>query len=162
MITQFNRGWKTETVFQRISGSVINKSSVMRQELSNLFHISIVCLIICRPVLSGINQFCDKQSSVNQCSFAALDFWINSKDNLPISEEESGTGEGKFEMAVVLYNEESILPLHKSQRTFNFVSRDIQIKQNWAELGVAAVVWDAVCIVMACQNLETYIMYVDT
>ena len=49
-------------------------------------------------------------------------------------------------MALVLYNEESILPLHKSERHFEFVGREIRIKQNWSGLGVAAVVWDAVSI----------------
>ena len=47
-------------------------------------------------------------------------------------------------MAVVLYNEESILPMHKSERRFQFAGREIKIQQNWSELGVAAVVWDAV------------------
>lgn len=36
--------------------------------------------------------------------------------------------------------------LHKPSSTYRFANHTIQIKQNWDELGVAAVVWDAVCI----------------
>lgn len=61
------------------------------------------------------------------------------------SESES-CANSKFDSskAVVLYNEDTILPLHKHSRTFKYVSRDIVIKQEWKKLGVAAVVWDAV------------------
>ncbi|XP_053386773.1 protein N-lysine methyltransferase METTL21A-like [Mercenaria mercenaria] len=46
-------------------------------------------------------------------------------------------------LAVVVYNEDSVFPLHKPERTFKYCDRDIVIKQDWSGLGVAAVVWDA-------------------
>ncbi|WAR10867.1 MT21A-like protein [Mya arenaria] len=46
-------------------------------------------------------------------------------------------------MALMVYNENDVLPLHRQERKFNFASHDIIIKQDWKGLGVAAVVWDA-------------------
>lgn len=45
--------------------------------------------------------------------------------------------------ALVVYNENNVLPMHKGERKFKFVGRDIKITQDWTALGVAAVVWDA-------------------
>lgn len=46
--------------------------------------------------------------------------------------------------ALVLYDEDSILPHHKPEKSFTFGDHVIIIKQNWAKDGVAGVVWDAV------------------
>lgn len=50
----------------------------------------------------------------------------------------------RISTALVLYNEDAVLPLHRQSRTFRYVSHHIVIKQEWKRLGVAAVVWDAV------------------
>ncbi|XP_052814343.1 protein N-lysine methyltransferase METTL21A-like [Mya arenaria] len=57
-------------------------------------------------------------------------------------------------MALMVYNENDVLPLHRQERKFNFASHDIIIKQDWKGLGVAAVVWDA-AEVLACY-LESH------
>ncbi|XP_007888783.1 protein N-lysine methyltransferase METTL21A [Callorhinchus milii] len=41
---------------------------------------------------------------------------------------------------------------HESSATFHFAKRDIVIRQDWKQLGVAAVVWDAA--VVLCMYLE--------
>ena len=89
---------------------------------------------------SRAEQSCHKQSTdtSDQCR---QDTFKSSQ-----MEPENSQVHQSSEMAVVLYNEDSILPLHKTDRSFHFVNRDIKIKQNWSALGVAAVVWDAVCI----------------
>lgn len=46
-------------------------------------------------------------------------------------------------LALVPYSEESVLPVHKLERTFTYCGREIIIKQDWSGIGVAAVVWDA-------------------
>lgn len=51
------------------------------------------------------------------------------------------------EMALVPYEENSEIGLqkfHKPLTTFSFANHTIQIRQDWRQLGVAAVVWDAV------------------
>ncbi|KAG8124691.1 hypothetical protein E2320_020101 [Naja naja] len=63
-------------------------------------------------------------------------------------------GLGK-EMALVPYDSTALLgmqKLHKSSSTFFFANHTIQINQNWTQLGVAAVVWDAA--VVLCTFLE--------
>lgn len=57
-------------------------------------------------------------------------------------------------MALVLYNEESIVPIHKPQREFEFMGRRFIIPQDWTRLGVAAVVWDAA--VVLCEYLSQH------
>ncbi len=47
-------------------------------------------------------------------------------------------------MAVVLYDESQLTPFHKEYREFSFKEHRVKIKQNWRDIGVAAVVWDAV------------------
>ena len=47
-------------------------------------------------------------------------------------------------MAVVLYDESQITPFQKEYREFSFNEHKVKIKQNWRDIGVAAVVWDAV------------------
>lgn len=51
-------------------------------------------------------------------------------------------------MALVPYVE-SPLPalskLHNSSVQFRFANRELRLAQDWNKLGVAAVVWDAVC-----------------
>ena len=100
-----------------------------------------------------------KGSTVNSdhCSFAAMEDIENSRNGDNRNANDFETTSGNFEiaqknyektdknnMALVLYNQETILPMHKSERSFKFVGREIKIQQNWSGLGVAAVVWDAV------------------
>lgn len=50
-------------------------------------------------------------------------------------------------MALVPYDETAVVGLqrfHKPLATFAFANHTIQIQQDWRQLGVAAVVWDAV------------------
>lgn len=50
-------------------------------------------------------------------------------------------------MALVPYEETAGMGLqkfHKPLATFSFANHRIQIRQDWRQLGVAAVVWDAV------------------
>lgn len=61
-----------------------------------------------------------------------------------------GDDANSLSKALVLYNEDAVLPLHRQSRTFRYVSHHIVIKQEWKRLGVAAVVWDAVS-----SNLKT-------
>ena len=49
-----------------------------------------------------------------------------------------------YPMAVVLYDETKLTPFQKEVREFHFGDISISIKQNWKDVGVAAVVWDAV------------------
>uniref|UniRef100_A0A8C5R3T7 Protein N-lysine methyltransferase METTL21A n=1 Tax=Leptobrachium leishanense TaxID=445787 RepID=A0A8C5R3T7_9ANUR len=58
-------------------------------------------------------------------------------------------------MALVPYEEGALHVLqrfHSSDATYNFVNHSIRIKQNWKEMGVSAVVWDAA--VVLCIFLE--------
>ncbi|XP_074168226.1 protein N-lysine methyltransferase METTL21A isoform X3 [Rhinolophus sinicus] len=58
-------------------------------------------------------------------------------------------------MALVPYDETAVVGLqrfHKPLATFNFANHTIQIQQDWKQLGVAAVVWDAA--VVLCTYLE--------
>ena len=51
------------------------------------------------------------------------------------------------EMALVPYEESAEIGLqkfHKPLATFSFANHTIQIRQDWRQLGVTAVVWDAV------------------
>ena len=99
---------------------------------TNFVMLNIICTLL---IKSKGSEFCDKpaiendhQSEVDKCHTA-----------------NTGNSNGK-DMALVLYNENDVLPLHRQERTFKYLSQDIVIKQNWKELGVAAVVWDAVRI----------------
>lgn len=56
------------------------------------------------------------------------------------------------EQALVLYDETFLTPFQKDERTFNFVQRKLTIPQDWGNLGVAAVVWDAAIVL--CEYLE--------
>lgn len=52
-------------------------------------------------------------------------------------------------MALLPYDNAMIPELrkfHEASATFQFANRDIVIRQDWKQLGVAAVVWDAVSI----------------
>ncbi|KAL6030327.1 hypothetical protein STEG23_023549, partial [Scotinomys teguina] len=52
-------------------------------------------------------------------------------------------------MALVPYEESAWIGLqkfHKPLATFSFANHTIQIRQNWRQLGVAAVVWDAAIV----------------
>ena len=49
-----------------------------------------------------------------------------------------------YPMAVVLYDEANLTPFQKELREFQFNGLKVSIRQNWKEVGVAAVVWDAV------------------
>lgn len=58
-----------------------------------------------------------------------------------------GQRTGAVEMALVPYEETAGVGLqkfHKPLATFSFANHTIQIRQDWRQLGVAAVVWDAV------------------
>ncbi|XP_069789993.1 protein N-lysine methyltransferase METTL21A isoform X1 [Narcine bancroftii] len=58
-------------------------------------------------------------------------------------------------MALVPYDGAMIPELrkfHEASATFHFANQDIVIRQNWKQLGVAAVVWDAAIIL--CTYLE--------
>uniref|UniRef100_A0A8D0GJ55 Protein N-lysine methyltransferase METTL21A n=1 Tax=Sphenodon punctatus TaxID=8508 RepID=A0A8D0GJ55_SPHPU len=58
-------------------------------------------------------------------------------------------------MALVPYDDTAVgalQKLHISSSTYHFFNHTIQIKQNWKQLGVAAVVWDAA--VVLCTYLE--------
>lgn len=55
-------------------------------------------------------------------------------------------------MALVIYNEDNIFPLHKKERKFSYAGNDIVIKQDWSGLGVAAVVWEAAEVL--CEFLD--------
>jgi len=55
--------------------------------------------------------------------------------------------------SLVIYNEEIIPSHHKPEKTFQFGDHRIQIKQNWADEGVAGIVWDAVsCVGNAVEH----------
>ncbi|XP_053554608.1 protein N-lysine methyltransferase METTL21A [Bombina bombina] len=59
-------------------------------------------------------------------------------------------------MALVPYEESGIHSLrkfHNANATYNFVNHTIRIRQEWKQLGVAAVVWDAA--VVLCMYLES-------
>lgn len=59
-------------------------------------------------------------------------------------------------MALVPYDDTHLWgmqKLHKPSSVYSFANHTIQIKQNWKQLGVAAVVWDAA--VVLCTYLET-------
>ncbi|XP_052049645.1 protein N-lysine methyltransferase METTL21A isoform X2 [Apodemus sylvaticus] len=52
-------------------------------------------------------------------------------------------------MALVPYEESAAIGLqkfHKPFATFSFANHTIQIRQDWRQLGVAAVVWDAAVV----------------
>ncbi|XP_054828269.1 protein N-lysine methyltransferase METTL21A [Eublepharis macularius] len=58
-------------------------------------------------------------------------------------------------MALVPYDDTHLWgmqKLHKPSSVYSFANHTIQIKQNWKQLGVAAVVWDAA--VVLCTYLE--------
>ncbi|XP_044287934.1 protein N-lysine methyltransferase METTL21A isoform X1 [Varanus komodoensis] len=66
-----------------------------------------------------------------------------------------GRGKCGKKMALVPYDSIALWgmqKLHKSSSAYTFANRTIQIKQNWNQLGVAAVVWDAA--VVLCTFLE--------
>lgn len=56
-------------------------------------------------------------------------------------------------MALVPYGGGGVLPgLHSPATTYHFAGRPVRIEQSWAQLGVAAVVWDAALVL--CAYLE--------
>ncbi|KAE8580171.1 hypothetical protein XENTR_v10024339 [Xenopus tropicalis] len=59
-------------------------------------------------------------------------------------------------MALVPYTDSGVQSLkrfHDSSASFKFVNHNIEIKQDWKQLGVAAVVWDAALVL--CMYLES-------
>ncbi|XP_044890331.1 protein N-lysine methyltransferase METTL21A isoform X3 [Felis catus] len=55
-------------------------------------------------------------------------------------------------MALVPYEETAVMGLqkfHKPLATFSFANHTIRIRQDWRQLGVAAVVWDAAVVLSA-------------
>ena len=77
--------------------------------------------------ISHCTEYCDRQRLENQghCS-------LMTRNNQ------------HQDWSLVLYEENSVLPIHKQERRFSYADHDFVIKQNWSKLGVAAVVWDAV------------------
>uniref|UniRef100_A0A8C6ZCW3 Uncharacterized protein n=1 Tax=Nothoprocta perdicaria TaxID=30464 RepID=A0A8C6ZCW3_NOTPE len=60
-------------------------------------------------------------------------------------------------MALVPYaagSHGALAALHCPAATFRFAGRPLRIRQRWAQLGVAAVVWDAVALM--CQTWPFY------
>ncbi|XP_070570384.1 protein N-lysine methyltransferase METTL21A-like [Ptychodera flava] len=55
-------------------------------------------------------------------------------------------------MALVVYNPTQIAPFKLNSRNFTFAGKHISIKQDWGNLGVAAVVWEAAIVL--CEYLE--------
>ena len=55
----------------------------------------------------------------------------------------------KTELAVVLYDPVKVLPMHRPTMRYEICNRTIEIEQGWSELGVSAVVWDAVRMLKA-------------
>ena len=47
-------------------------------------------------------------------------------------------------LAVVPYDDGQVSSLHRPERSFKFSEHAVSLEQNWREVGVAAVVWDAV------------------
>ena len=47
-------------------------------------------------------------------------------------------------LAVIPYDESVISDFHRTERIFHFGDKQVAIEQNWKDVGVAAVVWDAV------------------
>ncbi|XP_048775995.1 protein N-lysine methyltransferase METTL21A-like isoform X2 [Ostrea edulis] len=58
-------------------------------------------------------------------------------------------------MALVPYNPNNdvLAVFNKPERVFRFVEKELKIPQDWNNLGVAAVVWDAAIVL--CEYLET-------
>lgn len=65
--------------------------------------------------------------------------------------------------AIVPYDSSALPPMHVERKEFKFAGRLLHIKQNWAELGVAAIVWDAVsdkCWFGSMLNFCTYYLII--
>jgi len=77
-----------------------------------------------RSVMSGNSQTTDEP--FNSCDYS--------------------TTQSTTALALVPYDDLKISDFHRPERLFNFGNEQIAIGQNWRELGVAAVVWDAVFI----------------
>uniref|UniRef100_A0A4W2IU19 Protein N-lysine methyltransferase METTL21A n=1 Tax=Bos indicus x Bos taurus TaxID=30522 RepID=A0A4W2IU19_BOBOX len=61
-------------------------------------------------------------------------------------------------MALVPYTETAEMGLqrfHKPLATFSFANHTIQIRQDWKQLGVAAVVWDAAVVLATYLEMGT-------
>ena len=64
---------------------------------------------------------------------------IEEKGSCKLSEEKN--------YQIVLYEPPPIIPsLCAAQRVFSFAGKEWVISQQWNEIGVAAVVWEAVCV----------------
>lgn len=57
-------------------------------------------------------------------------------------------------LALVPYVEESISPLKRSKRTFVYGDIELQISQQWDNLGVSAVVWEAVNLIALFHDIN--------
>ena len=58
-------------------------------------------------------------------------------------------------LAVVPYDDEQVSELHRPKRRFQFSEHVVSLEQNWREVGVAAVVWDAVCELICSFKMFT-------
>ena len=49
---------------------------------------------------------------------------------------------------LVLYQPSNVLPIYQEKREFEIARRKWMIVQQWNEIGLAAVIWEAVCVCM--------------
>ena len=52
----------------------------------------------------------------------------------------------KPDTQLVLYDPSKLLPMHRPKLRYEICNRTIEIEQEWAELGLSGVVWDAVSL----------------
>lgn len=99
-------------------------------------------LILSQVVLIfGQIQHCESSTPSDAKSDAALE--IHACKVLPKTPLEKNV-KMSSSSAVVPYDESTLPLFHKPVREFHIAGQKIVVKQNWKELGVAAVVWDAV------------------
>jgi len=92
--------------------------------------------MVSKEEVSDFDSSCDIQSdSADKCQHSAADV----------------QGTCSTALAVVPYDDTKIGHFHRTERKFVFEAEgkkhEIIIHQNWQELGVAAVVWDAVSFI---------------
>jgi hypothetical protein len=64
-------------------------------------------------------------------------------------------------LAVVPYDDLKISDFHRSERIFTFGNKRVVIGQNWRDVGIAAVVWDAVIILLNFLLFQTMNVYLS-
>ena len=87
---------------------------------------------------------CVSESRNANCVESESEMTESVRENFPSKSPEL---EASNSNAIVLYTPPPFLEsFYLNSRTFHLAGRDFSISQNWAEFGVAAVVWDAVII----------------